>query len=416
MSNKINIGIIGLGNVGSAVADNIKKNHKLILENSGFDLCVKKVCDLRKIKSPYPLTSDPYNIINDPEIDIVVEAIGGVKPALKLVLAALKQGKHIVTPNKELIAKHMKEIMSVAKQQGVKVLFEAAVGGGIPIIQPLRESLAVNRLSEIFGIVNGTTNYILTKMDQEGMEFSVALKKAQEKGYAEPNPAADIKGFDAAYKAVILTSVAFGAEVNLKDVYVEGITGITQEDIQYAKDIGYVVKPLAIARMVEGQLDVRVHPALVARTHPLASVSENYNAIYVKGKPVGQVMFYGPGAGGGPTASAVISDIVKIAVGEDVGPSRLKSIRVRKIGEIKSRYYLRLQTLDRAGVLAGIAKAFAKQDVSIAAVMQKETVGDVATIVILLHCVAEKNLRAALDSINKLAIVKKVSSVIRIIS
>lgn len=202
----------------------------------------------------------------------------------------------------------------------------------------------------------------------------------------------------------------------MKDVYVEGITGIAQEDIQYARDIGYEIKLLAIARLVEGELDVRVHPALVAKTHPLATVADNYNAIYVKGKPVGQVMFYGPGAGGGPTSSAVISDIVKIAVGEDVGQKRLKPVKVRKIGEIKSRYYIRLHTLDRAGVLAGISKAFAKQNVSIAAVMQKETVGNMATIVILLHNVAEKNLRSALSGIKKLSIVKKVSSVIRIVS
>lgn len=416
MPKKINIGIIGLGNIGSAVASSIRKNHAIILNNTGVDLRVKKVCDSRKVKTSFPFTRDPNEIIKDPNISVVVEAIGGVNPALKLILAALKNGKHVVTPNKEVIAKHMKEILAAARKNRVSVMFEGAVGGGIPIILPLKESLVSNKIEAVYGIVNGTTNYILSKMREEGMEFKDALKKAQEKGYAEPDPTADIKGLDASYKAAILAAVAFGADVEVSDVPVEGITRVTQEDIQYANDIGYVIKLLAIAQMIEGKLDVRVHPALVPKYHPLASVSENFNAIYVKGQPLGQLMFYGPGAGGGPTSSAIISDIIQVAKGGRRRAVKLKKIRARKLTDISSRYYIRLQAPDRHGVLAGISKAFARKKVSIAAVVQKEMVGNVATIVILLHSVSEKNLAAALKTVEKLSVVKKVCNVIRIVS
>ncbi|MFC1637388.1 homoserine dehydrogenase [Candidatus Margulisiibacteriota bacterium] len=416
MAKRVNIGIIGFGNIGSAVASALRKNHAKILEDSGVDLHIKKICDLRKVKAPAPLTRNALDIIKDPEIKIVVETIGGVKPALKFILAALNNGKHVVTPNKEVIAKHMKEIMAAARKNRVQVLFEGAVGGGIPIIQPLRTELAGNQVSEIYGIVNGTTNYILSKMTEEGMELAPALKLAQTQGYAEPDPTSDIEGYDASYKAAILASVAFGLEVKWKDVYFEGITNITLEDIQYARDIGYVIKLLAIAKRVDGKVDVRVHPALVGRTHPLASVSENFNAIYVKGKPIGELMFYGPGAGGGPTASAIIADIIQVAKGGKVRPLKLRRARLSGIDEINSRYYIRLQAPDRFGVLAGISRAFAKKKVSIAAVVQKETVGNVATIVILLDRVLEKNLKAALKIIKRLPVVRKVCNVIRIVS
>ncbi|MBU0502719.1 MAG: homoserine dehydrogenase, partial [Candidatus Margulisbacteria bacterium] len=305
---KVYVGIIGFGNIGSALAAVLKKNRQVIAANTGIDIQIKKVCDTRKLKIPYPLTPDPYDIINDPEISVVVEAIGGVNPAKKIILAALKKKKHVVTPNKEVIAKNMKELLAVAAKNKVQLLFEGAVGGGIPIIAPIRESLAGNRISQIYGIVNGTTNYILSKMSSQGMEFSEALLQAKEKGYAEPNPATDIDGFDAAYKAVILASVAYGVEVDWQKVYCEGIKHISQEDIQYASDVGYVVKLLAIAQRVDGKIDVRVHPALLPKKHALASVEDNFNAIYVKGTPVGSLMFYGQGAGGGPTAYAIISD------------------------------------------------------------------------------------------------------------
>jgi homoserine dehydrogenase len=416
MAKKVKVGIIGLGNIGSAVADTLRKNHQTILDNSGLDIKVQKVCEVRKVKSSLPLTRNANDIINDPEISVVVETIGGEQPALKFILAALQRGKHVVTPNKEVIAKHMKRILGTAQRNRVQIMFEGAVGGGITIISPLRNELSGNQISEIYGIVNGTTNYILSKMTEEGMEFADALKQAKQKGYAEPDPTADIEGYDAAYKAAILASVAFGVDVNWKDVSREGITKITQEDIQYARDRGYVIKLLAVAKKVDGKLDVRVHPALVFQSHPLASVSENFNAIYVQGKPIGELMFYGQGAGGGPTASAIIADIIEASKGGRKKSIKLRQARMHGTENIEGRYYIRLEAPDRFGVLAGISKAFAQKKVSISAVVQKETVGKVATIVILLHKVSEKNLKAALKVIKKLPVVKKVCNVIRIVS
>jgi len=416
MAKQIKIGIIGFGNIGSAVAEVLKKNRKVIEDNTGIDISIKKVCDVVKRKTSLPFTLDFRQVVADPEIDVVVEAIGGENAAKKIVLAALNAGKHVVTPNKELIAKHMEELLSVARKNSVQILFEASVGGGIPIIQPIRASLASNRLDEIYGIVNGTTNYILTQMTEAGMEFDQALKLAKEKGYAEPDPTADIEGYDAAYKAAILASVAFKAKVNWRDVYCEGITKISKDDIDYAKGIGYVIKLLAIAKLDEGKLDVRVHPALVSCEHPLASVSKNYNAIYVKGYSVGDIMFHGQGAGGEPTAAAIISDIIGCGNPKSkIQNPKLKRIKIKKIREISSRYYVRLLVADRPGVLAAISKIFGQKKVSIDAVNQRETVGSYATLVILLHKVAEKNLRAALGAIKKLAVVRRVDNVIRII-
>ncbi|MFH1386623.1 MAG: homoserine dehydrogenase [bacterium] len=413
---QVNIGILGFGNIGSAVAEVIKKNNKIIAERSGLQLNVKSIFDVRPISSPYHLTPTAYDLINDPEISVVVETIGGVKPAKDLVLSALKVGKHVVTSNKELVALHMEELLKTAKEKGVSLLFEGAVGGGIPILNTIRDQLAANQINEVYGIVNGTTNYILSKMTKEGMEFSEALKRAQEKGFAEADPKADVEGFDASYKAAILASVAFGAKVEWKNVYREGIEKVTAEDINYALDIGYVIKLLAIAKRNGDSLEVRVHPALVANSHPLANVSDNYNAIYVKGEPVGDLMFYGQGAGGAPTASAVIGDI--ICVSNYKLPTtnyQLNEHKIRKIDEITARYYIRLHTADHPGVLAEISKLFAGKKVSIAAVNQKERVDDTATIVILAHEVTEKNLNAAIAAIKKLPVVRQVGNVIRIL-
>ena len=413
---QVNIGIIGFGTVGSAVAEVLKKNKAVIAERAGVEIKVKKICDIRRIKSPWPLTLDPATLINDPEISLIVETMGGVNPAKKYVLAALKAGKHVVTSNKELVARHLDELLAAAAKNNVSFLFEAAVGGGIPILNTLRDNLAADKIDEIYGIVNGTTNYILSKMTEEGIEFSAALNRAKEKGYAEADPKMDIEGYDASFKAAILGSVAFGARVRWENVYREGIEKITAEDINYAGDIGYVIKLLAVARLDGGSLDVRVHPALVAKTHPLASVSENFNAIYVKGYPVGELMFYGPGAGGAPTASAVIGDIITIANNPlPVTRYSLRACPTLNIEQISGRYYIRLQAEDKHGVLAGIAKAFADKKVSIAAVTQKETVGNLATIIILVHSVSERNLIAAIRTIKRLAVVRTVSNVIRIL-
>ena len=413
---QIQIGIIGFGTVGSAVAEVLKKNKAVLAERAGVEIRVKMVCDIRKIRASCPLTHDPLTLLTDPDISVIVETMGGVNPAKKYVLAALNAGKHVVTSNKELIARHMDELLSAAARNNVSLLFEGAVGGGIPILNTLRDNLAANKISEIYGIVNGTTNYILSKMTEEGVEFSEALNRAKEKGFAEADPKMDIEGYDASYKAAILGSVAFGARVRWEDVYREGIEKITIEDINYAGDIGYVIKLLAVARMDGGSLDVRVHPALVSKAHPLSNVSENFNAIYVKGFPVGELMFYGPGAGGNPTASAVIGDIITATNCElRIANYALRSYPIRKIEQTSGRCYLRLQAEDKHGVLAGISKAFADKKVSIAAVTQKETVGNLATIVILVHSVQEKNLVAAIKAIKKLAVVHTVSNVIRIL-
>lgn len=404
---KLQIGIIGYGVVGSAVGRVIKE--------SQLPLNVKLVCDIRSVKSPYPVTKDPYRLINDPKIDVIVETMGGINPAKKLVLAALKAGKHVVTSNKELVACHLSELLSVAARNRVVLFFEGAVGGGIPILNTLRESLGANEIEEIYGIVNGTTNYILSKMTAEGRSLSEVLKEAQRKGFAEANPKMDLEGYDAAYKAAILASVAFDALIPCWSVYREGIERITSEDIRFADSIGYVIKLLAIAKRRGGAVEVRVHPALVAKNHPLASINENFNAVYVKGFPVGELMFYGPGAGGNPTASAVISDI--LALNKPYTPIHLplKPVKISTIDQIESRYYIRLEAPDRFGVLAAISKAFAAKKVSIAAVTQEETRGQTATIVILLHQVKEANLKAALKQIAHLSVVKKISNVIRIV-
>lgn len=412
---KTSIGIIGFGTVGSAVAAAIRKNGAAIAAGSGVEIKVKSVCDVRKLSIPHTLHPTPEKMFNDPEISLVVETMGGVNPARKYVLAALRAGKHVVTSNKELVARHMDELLAAAAENNVSLLFEGAVGGGIPILNTLRDNLAANKIGEVYGIVNGTTNYILSRMTREGLDFSVALKKAQEKGYAEANPKADVEGYDAAYKAAILAAVAYGARVSWEDVYREGIEKVTAEDIAYAGEIGYVIKLLALAKLAAGKLDVRVHPALVAKSHPLASVSENFNAIYVKGFPVGELMFYGPGAGGDPTASAVVNDILTAIHTPHPTPHTLKVFAKLPIEQIASRYYIRLRAPDKPGVLAGIARVFADKKVSIAAVTQKETVGRLATIVILVHSVEEKNLIEAIKAIKKLKVVRSVPNVIRIL-
>ncbi len=416
---EVKIGLIGFGNVGAGVVKVLQDNSLLIEERAQAKINIKKIADIdikrprSVVVPPTLLTTDVAEIINDPEISIVVEAIPGADPARKFILDSIERGKHVVSSNKEVIAKHMAEILERARRKNVVVSFEGSVGGGIPIIVPLRECLAANRITEVYGIVNGTTNYILSKMTEGGYEFEEALDEAKKLGYAEADPRLDIEGYDASYKAAILASVAFHSEVPWDTLYFEGITKIKKEDIKYAKEIGYVIKLLAICKLFEGEIEVRVHPTLVPEHHPLAYVSDAYNAIYVKGDAVGEVMFYGQGAGGLPTASAVISDIIEIVRGRSWIPSKLEKLKLRNINDIKSRYYIRLKAPDRYGVLAGISGVFAEKKVSIQAVVQKETIADVATIVIILHEVQERSIREALKEIEKLPVVKEVCNVIR---
>lgn len=419
--NKIKVGIIGLGNVGSSVIRVLRNNSALIAQRTGLSIEVAKAADVRDKRSVAgkAYTKNAAQVVNDPEISIVIECIGGTNPAKKLILQAINNGKHVVTSNKEVIAKHGSSIINAAKRAGVHVLFEGAVCGGIPILHAIRESLAANKINEISGIVNGTTNYILSRMTNDGSSFNEALKEAQKKGFAEADPKMDIDGSDAAYKAAILAYVAGGSFVDVGRIYREGISKIAPEDIEYAREIGYVIKLLAIVKMGKGELEVRVHPTLIEAGHPLAKVSDNFNAVFVKTDAMGDAMFYGKGAGGLPTASSILSDVIEISkklgccVEEPFYPKANK-IRMKDIGDIKSRYYIRLEAPDRPGVLAGISGIFSKKKISIQEVVQRESKGASAQIVAILHENREKDVQAALKTIEKLPVVKRICSVIRV--
>ena len=364
------------------------------------------------------LTHDAGAVVDDPNIDIVVELIGGIEPARELILAAVKSGKPVVTANKELLANVGAELFAAADAAGVDLLFEAAVGGGIPFIRPLRESLAGEEIRRIMGIVNGTTNYILTRMTEAGVSYADALTEAQSLGYAERDPTADVEGFDAGAKAAIIASIAFGCRVVAGDVYHEGISGITTADIDYAAKMGYVVKLLAIAEQHNGALGVRVHPAMVPTAHPLASVRDSFNAVFVEGDAVGDLMFYGRGAGGFPSASAVLGDLVDAAVNRRKGSHAsigvLSKAVIRPIDEVESAYYLNLDVFDRPGVLAAVAGVFGEHAVSIRS-MEQEGLGDEARLVFITHVAREAAVQATLRDLRQLDAVDRITSVLRVI-
>lgn len=421
MEKPVKIGLIGFGTVGCGVVAVLNDNKDIIADKAGCAVEIAKIADpdLER-KRPVQvdkklLTKNADDIISDPSIQIVVEAMGGTDPALKYILSAIEAGKHVVTSNKEVIAKHLSQIMAAAKKKGVKVLFEASVGGAIPIIASLRRSLAANKINEIYGIVNGTTNYILSKMTNENREFEDVLKEAQKKGFAEANPKNDIEGYDASYKAAILAAVAFGADIKWEDIRFEGIATISLEDIKYAGEIGYVIKLLAIAKNEDGIMDIRVHPTLISANHPLAAVNDEYNAIFVKGNALGSSMFYGEGAGARPTASSIIADIIEICdSGAKAYYPSLAKTKIKSLDEVSTRYYIRLKAKDTPGVLAAISGIFAQKNVSIQAALQKETVGDTATVVIIIHTVNERDFRQAMELISKLPHVTKVCNTIRV--
>ncbi len=423
---EIGVGIIGLGTVGGSVYKVLAQNREKIEKEVGQPVKVKKVFDLNQ--SRYDELSVPEEqralsakeVLNRDDISIVVELIGNIEPARSIILESLKSGKSVVTANKELLALHGEELFTVAAESGVDLLFEASVGGGIPIIKPLKESLTGNRVREVMGIVNGTTNYILSRMSEEGCSFSDALKEAQEKGYAEADPSADVEGRDAASKIAILASIAFNSRILSTQVYCEGIRKITPQDIKYAKELGFVIKLLAVGKEENGLIDVRVHPALIPVTHPLASVEKVYNAIYVRGDVVGEVMFFGPGAGGMAAASSVVGDIIEIArnlkfgsLGR-IGCTCFESKKVRPIEDLITRYYVLMEVLDRPGVLASIAGEFGKAQVSLASVIQKETFGERAELVFMTHKTIESSFRKALEAIKGLPVVNEVKNVIRV--
>ena len=425
MGKTIKIGLLGSGTVGSGVVEVLKKNVDEISQKAGTEIEIKKILvrDLKK-KRPHlegmELTDDINDILKDEDIDIIVELMGGLHPAREYMLRAMKAGKHVVTANKDVVAQFGKDMFDAAKENRVEFLFEASVGGGIPIITPLKESLTANRITEVMGIVNGTTNYMLTQMTNCGNDYETALREAQELGYAEANPAADVEGYDAARKVAILASLAFSTRVTLDDVSVEGITHITPQDIEYAKELGYVIKLLAIANDSEKGVDVRVHPAFLKKDHPLASVNDVFNAIFIKGNAIGEAMFYGQGAGSLPTASAVVADIITVAreivkglyAAVDCSAFQVKPFC--PLEETESSYYIRLLVADQPGVLGTIATVFGDQGVSLKSVIQTQRVKDQAEIVVVTHHVYHKQLLKAEQVLLNLPVVTTISNVIRV--
>ncbi|MEL6441531.1 MAG: homoserine dehydrogenase [Cyanobacteria bacterium J06621_8] len=426
------IGILGYGTVGTGTAE-------IILDSRGRNELLQKIeiarVGVRSLDKPRVpelppgvLTTDLEAIVNDPEIKIVVELLGGLEPSRTLILQAIHNGKHIVTANKAVIARHGAEIFAAAKEAGVYVLLEAAVGGGIPVIMPLKQSLGVNRIQSITGIVNGTTNYILTQMTQAGADFADVLADAQKLGYAEADPTADVDGYDAADKIAILAAIAFNGRIERDKINCEGIRSLDATDISYAKELGYVIKLLAIAKnnQTNNSLEIRVHPTLVAREHPLANVNGVFNAILVTGEPLGQVMFYGPGAGKGATASAVVSDIVNlvsmmqtIKIQGQLNPliscSHEQAASLTPVAEINSRFYARFLCKDVSGVIGHLGTSFGNHNVSLESVVQIGIRNHLAEIVVVTHDVPEGNFRQALEEIKQRDSIESVPSVLRVL-
>lgn len=419
---EVRVGIIGFGVVGTGTAKILLSHRELIRKRTGIDLILKKVADKdisrpREITLPQDiLTTCVEEVIDDPEIDIVVELIGGLHPAKEFILEALQKGKHVVTANKALLAEDGNDIFALARQKGLQVGFEASVGGGIPIIKVMREGLIANRMLAIYGIINGTTNYILTKMTNEGIDFQDALREAQQLGYAESDPTLDIEGIDSAHKITILASLAYGIPLSFNKVYCEGITKITAQDIAFAREFGYKIKLLAIAKILNGEIELRVHPTMVPEDYLIAKVDGVFNAIYVEGDNVGSTLYYGRGAGSMPTGSAVVSDIVDIAKGTNPTPLELsENLRVKPIEEVESMYYFRFSALDRPGVLSKISGVFGEHNISIASVIQKgRSQGGAVPLVILTHRARERDVLEAVEKIDRLPVVAAKSVFIRV--
>ena len=420
----LKVGMLGCGVVGSQIARLLVENKSDLTSRAGANLELVKVAvkNIKTKREGIPsnlLTDDAKSIVNDPEIDLIIEVIGGITPAKELILAAIKNGKSVVTANKALLAQAGAELYTAADNANVDLYYEAAVAGAIPILRPLRESLVGDQVLRIMGIVNGTTNYILTKMDESGTAFEDALKQAQALGFAEADPTADVEAIDAASKAAILAGLAFHSRVSDTDVYREGITKITATDVKVAKAMDMVIKLLAIAELTpEGEISVRVHPALLSRTHPLASVRESFNAVFVEAKSAGQLMFYGKGAGGEPTASAILGDLVAVArhkVSGGIGPkeSDYADLKIAKIGQTKTRYLIRLNVADKPGVLESVAHVFASQGVSIQTVRQTGA-GDKAELIVMTHSSTESALSETVKDLSKLSAVNDVASVLRV--
>lgn len=424
---KVVVGVIGFGTVGSGAVKVLLKNRNILKKRLGFDIKLKYVADLdlktdRGIRLPKGvLIKDAKRVISDPEVDIVVELIGGMGPAKDVIMQSIRQGKHVVTANKALLAVKGNEIFQQASAMGVKLGFEASVAGGIPIIKVIREALVANNILSVYGIINGTANYILSKMTNEGGEFKEALREAQALGYAEADPTFDVEGVDAAHKLAILASVSFGMPLSYDNVYTEGISGISSMDIQFAGELGYKIKLLAISKCKGREVEMRVHPTMLPTDALISKVDGVFNAVFVKGDAVGDTLYYGRGAGDMPTASAVVADIANISrhiTSESNDSSslfRYASMKVKKIEDIRSRYYFRVSALDKPGVLSRISGILGENDISIAAVLQKgRRIGKAVPVVMLTHVAREKDIRRALKKMDRLSIVAEKTRYIRV--
>ncbi len=422
----LGVGLLGLGTVGSGVANVLLTKREALERRIGrpVEICgvlVRDVAKPRGVSATLPLVTDARDVLDDERVDIVIEVMGGEEPARTLILEAIERGKHVVTANKEVMAKHGPTILASAARNNVGVAYEASVGGGIPLIGPFQLDLAANDITSVVGIVNGTTNYILTRMTESGASFADALHEAQHLGYAEPDPTNDVEAWDAAYKLAILASLAFGVPVMPEQVYREGITRVAQRDIQYAAELGYRVKLLAIGRLVEGQVETRVHPTLVHNGSMLASVEGAFNAVQVQGDLIGTALFYGRGAGSEPTASAVVADLIALGTSVGRGAAQPASTprRVRPMRQLQSRYFLRLLTIDRPGVMAAITTVLGDRGISLASVVQKESVvlgDDVpgAEIVLTTHLASEEAVQDAIATLRHMPVVKTVGSLLRV--
>lgn len=422
---EIRVALLGVGTVGSGVVKLLERQREEIPHKTGASVKLAKVLvrDIKKKREGIDeslLTDQWKEIVEDETIDIVIEVMGGIEPARTYILEALKAKKNVVTANKDLIAEHGHELLDAAKWNGCDLLFEAAVAGGIPIIRPLKQCLAGNHIEEVMGIINGTTNYILTKMTEEGMEFEEALAMATELGYAEADPTADIEGLDAGRKIAIMASSAFQTRVTFSDVYTEGITKITSKDIEYAKEMDCVIKLLGVAKNTKTGVEARVHPMLIPNTHPLAAVRDSFNAVFVCGDAIGDAMFYGRGAGELPTASAIMGDLIDIVRNIMMGScgripcTCYKELPLKQIGDIESRYFIRIEVEDRAGVLATVASVLGNNKVSIAKVVQKVRKGGYAELVVITDLAFEKNIKDAIITFEGMSMVKQIHSLIRV--
>jgi homoserine dehydrogenase len=416
----INVGIIGFGTVGAGAVRILLKNRDILKERIGFEINLKKIADLditrdRGISiSPDILTTNADDILNDPHIDIVVELIGGIRPAKDFILKAIQNHKHVVTANKALLATAGNEIFNAALEAGVEIGFEASVAGGIPIIKIIRESLVANRIKAVYGIINGTSNYILTKMTEEHVEFSEALKEAQNLGYAEADPTLDVEGIDSAHKLAILASLSYGIPISFDGIYREGISNVSPQDIEFASEFGYKVKLLAIAKETDNAVELRVHPTMIPEEYLISKVDGPFNAVYIEGDATGSTLYYGRGAGDMPTGSAVVSDIVDIArnirknaIGRvPIMTRTLRDLRIKTMDDVVSKYYFRFSALDRPGVLSKISGILGNYNISIASVIQKgRRVGEAVPLVVLSHEAKEKDVRQALREIDRLPVV-----------